>query len=98
MKLAIYIVSILVFSSGLMYGILGNLDTAVSYKFEIDDPTVESTINRKFPINHNSAFDQLEQKRIQLERQELFFTGLIIFSIIGLVLLFLYQKRILRIK
>lgn len=92
MKLAIYIVSILVLSSGLMYGILGNLDTAVSYKFEIDDPTVESA------INHNPAFDQLEQKRIQLEWQELFFTGLIIFSIIGLVLLLVYQKRILRTK
>lgn len=92
MKLAIYIVSILVLSSGLIYGILGNLDTAVSYKFEIDDPTVESA------INHDQVFGQLEQKRIQLEWQELFFTGLIIFSIIGLVLLLVYQKRILRIK
>lgn len=96
MKLTVYIISILILSSGFVYGILGSLGTAVSYKFEIEDPIVGTEIKRLPPIKQESAFDQLEKQRIQLEWRALFFYVVIIVSIIGLVLVFVYRKQILR--
>jgi hypothetical protein len=98
MRLAIYIVSILLLTSGLIYGIVGSLDTAVTYKFEIEDPTVEIAIKGLPPIEQELAFERLEQKRVDLEWQEVFLNGVIVISLIGLVLLLIYRKRFLRNK
>lgn len=80
------------------YGIVGNLGTAVSYKFEIDDPTIEISINRLDKKEKTIAYNKLISRKKQLNNQSVFYGVMITVGITSLFLLLIKRKRILRIE
>jgi len=95
MRLTIYIISFLIAGALFVYGILGNLGAAVSYKFEVQDPVVEMNIEKLPQPERQVAYDQLQERKKQIELQEYFFTGLFILSVVSFILLIVYRNRIL---
>lgn len=96
MRLVVYSVSIGITVILFFYGMLGILDTAVSYKYEIDDPSVEITLQKLVREEQRSAYIMLKEKKGQLELQEYFFTVVITLSILTFILLICFRKRILQ--
>ncbi len=95
MRLTIYIISFLIVGVLFVYGILGNLGAAVSYKFEVEDPIVEMTIEKLPQSERQAAYYQLQERKNQIELQEYFFSGLFILSIVSFSLLIVNRRRIL---
>lgn len=96
MKSVIYSTSIVITIILFGYGILGILGTAVSYKYEINDPAVEITLQKLAREGQPSEYSWLKEKKNQLELQEYLFSGLIIFSVAAFILLIYFRKRILQ--
>jgi hypothetical protein len=95
MRKVLYILSLCLVCAFFIYSVSGSLGTAVSYKFEVEDPTVEMGIGELPQSKRTIAKDQLEEKKNRLEWQELGFNALIIGSITALGLLLYFRKRIL---
>lgn len=95
MRIAIYILS-LVFSAALfIFSAFGSLGTAVSYKYEVEDPSVEIGIDHLPLSERKIAYEHLAARKNELELQDYLFTGLLILSMGCIVLLLIYRKRIL---
>ncbi len=95
MRIAIYIASWMVSLALLVFGLIGSLGNAVSYKYEVEDPIGEITMDRLPPAKRNLTYEQLEEKKSEIEFWEYFLTGLVILSIVSLILLLVFRKRLL---
>jgi hypothetical protein len=79
------------------YGIIGTLGVTVSYKFEIDDPSVEISINKLEYKEKSKAYELLQSRRDQLNNQSILFGSLIIIGITTIILLVIKRKQIIKI-
>lgn len=78
-----------------VYGILGSIGNSTSYKFEVDDPTVETAIHRLDNDEQKKELAKLEQRKKELDRSTFIYGGLIVFGIASIVYLITKRKRIL---
>lgn len=76
---------------------MGTLGVAVSYKFEIDDPLVEISINKLEYIEKSKAYELLQSRRDQLNNQSILFGSLIIIGITTIILLVIKRRQIIKI-
>ncbi|MES2557501.1 MAG: hypothetical protein V4604_15200 [Bacteroidota bacterium] len=95
MRLALFVGSIIVSAALFCYSILAGIGTAVSYKFEVDDPTVEMGIHQLPYSEQARAWKALELRKTELEWQSVLFTVLAITSVLIILLLIVYRKKLL---
>ena len=95
MKRVLYILSLLLVLCIICYGVTGIMGTAVSYKFQIEDPAVEINIQSLEKAAQKTAYTHLSERRQQLEIQLIWFYFLIISWVIAFILLVVKRKRII---
>ncbi|OJX37319.1 MAG: hypothetical protein BGO87_01365 [Flavobacteriia bacterium 40-80] len=96
MKKVLYTLALLFALTIICYGVLGIIGTSVSYKFEIEDPTVEINIRNLDPVDQKIAYIRLTDRKKQLRMQEVKLSVLTIIGIITFILLIVKRKQIFR--
>lgn len=95
MRLTLFILSMLLSIGLFCYSVLAGIGTAVSYKFEVDDPTVEMAIQELPYTEQCKAWKALESRKTELEWQSVLFTVLAVTSVLIILLLIVYRKNLL---
>jgi hypothetical protein len=96
MRITLFVLAILLSLFLIGLGIIGSLGTAVSYKYEVDDPTVKTTINRLDEYDQKNEIDNLENRKQQLNSNAIIYGVVIALGITSSSILMLKRKRILK--
>mgnify|MGYP007096469432 CR=1 FL=1 len=96
MRLTLYIFAILLSLFLIGLGLIGSLGTAVSYKYEVDDPTVKTTMNRLDNIDQKNEIENLVNRKQQLNSNAIIYGVVLVFGITSSSILILKRKRILK--
>lgn len=96
MRLTLYITAILfsLFLIGL--GIIGSLGTSVSYKYEVDDPTVQIAIDRLDESEQKNEIENLEKRKHQLDSNSILYGALTVIGMSSVAILLIKRKSILK--
>jgi hypothetical protein len=96
MRITLFVLAILLSLFLIGLGIIGSLGTAVSYKYEVDDPTVKTTINRLDEYDQKNEIDNLENRKQQLNSNAIIYGVVIALGITSSSILMLKRKQILK--
>ena len=96
MRITLFVLAILLSLFLIGLGIIGSLGTAVSYKYEVDDPTVKTTINRLDEYDQKNEIDNLENRKQQLNSNAIIHGVVIALGITSSSILMLKRKQILK--
>jgi hypothetical protein len=96
MRLTLYVLAILLSLFLIGLGLIGSLGTAISYKYEVDDPTIKTTINRLDEYDQKNEIDNLENRKQQLNSNAIIYGVVIALGITSSSILMLKRKQILK--
>lgn len=86
------VLAVLLFS----WGVIGTLGTAVSYKYEIEDPAAITYMEDLSKEDQARAIVRFEERKEELAINEIMYIGMIVSSVVLSILLFLLRKRVRR--
>jgi hypothetical protein len=96
MRITLFVLAIFLSLFLIGLGLIGSLGTAVSYKYEVDDPTVKTTINRLDEYDQKNEIDNLENRKQQLNSNAIIYGVVIAIGITSSSILMLKRKQILK--
>jgi|LakMenEpi03Aug12_release.lakeMendotaPanAssembly.Ray.scaffolds.fasta_scaffold671233_2 hypothetical protein len=96
MRITLFVLAIFLSLFLIGLGLIGSLGTAVSYKYEVDDPTVKTTINRLDEYDQKNEIDNLENRKQQLNSNAIIYGVVIALGITSSSILMLKRKQILK--
>jgi hypothetical protein len=96
MRITLFVLAILLSLFLIGLGLIGSLGTAISYKYEVDDPTIKTTINRLDEYDQKNEIDNLENRKQQLNSNAIIYGVVIALGITSSSILMLKRKQILK--
>jgi hypothetical protein len=96
MRITLFVLAIFLSLFLIGLGLIGSLGTAVSYKYEVDDPTVKTTTNRLDEYDQKNEIDNLENRKQQLNSNAIIYGVVIALGITSSSILMLKRKQILK--
>ena len=99
MRITLFVLAIFLSLFLIGLGIIGSLGTAVSYKYEVDDPTVKTTtksLKSNGVLRVLNEIDNLENRKQQLNSNAIIYGVVIALGITSSSILMLKRKRILK--